>query len=72
VFLFLLENELSFKRREKNQATSSIFQKIRFSVDMFCNCRISPGIAELIMKLKEKSTDVYLVSGGFRQMIQVH
>ncbi|CAL5093471.1 unnamed protein product [Urochloa decumbens] len=32
--------------------------------------RISPGIAELIMKLKARNTDVYLVSGGFRQMIK--
>lgn len=31
--------------------------------------RISPGIDELIKKLKAKSTAVYLVSGGFRQMI---
>lgn len=31
--------------------------------------RISPGIAELIKKLKAKNTDVYLISGGFRQMI---
>ncbi|PIA63197.1 hypothetical protein AQUCO_00200898v1 [Aquilegia coerulea] len=33
--------------------------------------RISPGIDELITKLKANNTDVYLVSGGFRQMIQV-
>ncbi|KAJ4762063.1 hypothetical protein LUZ62_072438 [Rhynchospora pubera] len=32
--------------------------------------RISPGIAELITKLKENGTNVYLVSGGFRQMIE--
>ncbi|RWR83217.1 phosphoserine phosphatase, chloroplastic [Cinnamomum micranthum f. kanehirae] len=32
--------------------------------------RISPGIAELVEKLKAKKTDVYLVSGGFRQMIE--
>ncbi|PIA63194.1 hypothetical protein AQUCO_00200898v1 [Aquilegia coerulea] len=32
--------------------------------------RISPGIDELITKLKANNTDVYLVSGGFRQMIQ--
>ncbi|GAB4845397.1 hypothetical protein Ancab_038804 [Ancistrocladus abbreviatus] len=31
--------------------------------------RISPGIAELVRKLKVKSTEVYLVSGGFHQMI---
>lgn len=32
--------------------------------------RISPRIAELIKKLKANSTDIYLVSGGFRQMIK--
>ncbi|KAK9144901.1 hypothetical protein Sjap_004804 [Stephania japonica] len=32
--------------------------------------RISPGIDQLIKKLKAKGTNVYLVSGGFRQMIQ--
>lgn len=31
--------------------------------------RLSPGIAELVKKLKAKGVDVYLVSGGFRQMI---
>ncbi|XP_042387292.1 phosphoserine phosphatase, chloroplastic-like isoform X2 [Zingiber officinale] len=31
--------------------------------------RISPGIAELIKKLMDKGIDVYLISGGFRQMI---
>ncbi|GMH05769.1 hypothetical protein Nepgr_007609 [Nepenthes gracilis] len=31
--------------------------------------RISPGIADLVKKLKAKGTDIYLVSGGFRQMI---
>uniref|UniRef100_A0A803L9J1 phosphoserine phosphatase n=1 Tax=Chenopodium quinoa TaxID=63459 RepID=A0A803L9J1_CHEQI len=31
--------------------------------------RLSPGIAELVRKLKAKGVDVYLVSGGFRQMI---
>uniref|UniRef100_A0A0E0F7V3 phosphoserine phosphatase n=2 Tax=Oryza TaxID=4527 RepID=A0A0E0F7V3_9ORYZ len=32
--------------------------------------RISPGIADLIKKLKANNTDVFLVSGGFRQMIK--
>lgn len=32
--------------------------------------RISPGIAELVKKLKANGTTVYLVSGGFRQMIK--
>lgn len=31
--------------------------------------RLSPGIEELVKKLKSKNIDVYLVSGGFRQMI---
>ncbi|CAN6578077.1 unnamed protein product [Malus baccata var. baccata] len=32
--------------------------------------KLSPGIVELVKKLKAKGTDVYLVSGGFRQMIK--
>ncbi|OVA02149.1 hypothetical protein BVC80_8787g15 [Macleaya cordata] len=32
--------------------------------------KISPGIDELIKTLKANNTDVYLISGGFRQMIQ--
>ncbi|KAI3454821.1 hypothetical protein Pfo_011484 [Paulownia fortunei] len=31
--------------------------------------RISPGIDALVRKLKDKNTNVYLISGGFRQMI---
>ncbi|XP_022134772.1 phosphoserine phosphatase, chloroplastic [Momordica charantia] len=31
--------------------------------------RLSPGIDELVKKLKAKNIDVYLISGGFRQMI---
>ncbi|XP_021286442.1 phosphoserine phosphatase, chloroplastic [Herrania umbratica] len=31
--------------------------------------RISPGIEELVKKLKATNTNVYLISGGFRQMI---
>ncbi|XP_057991763.1 phosphoserine phosphatase, chloroplastic-like [Hevea brasiliensis] len=31
--------------------------------------RISPGIDELVKKLKAKNTNVYLIFGGFRQMI---
>lgn len=33
--------------------------------------RLSPGMAELVKKLKARNVDVYLVSGGFRQMINV-
>ncbi|KAJ9163527.1 hypothetical protein P3X46_023185 [Hevea brasiliensis] len=31
--------------------------------------KISPGMDELVKKLKAKNTNVYLISGGFRQMI---
>ncbi|XP_022769238.1 phosphoserine phosphatase, chloroplastic-like isoform X2 [Durio zibethinus] len=31
--------------------------------------RISPGIEELVKKLKARNINVYLISGGFRQMI---
>lgn len=34
-------------------------------------CRLSPGIEELVQKLKANGIAVYLVSGGFRQMIIV-
>ncbi|XP_031498545.1 phosphoserine phosphatase, chloroplastic-like [Nymphaea colorata] len=32
--------------------------------------RLSPGIPEVVKKLKDMKVDVYLVSGGFRQMIK--
>ncbi|KAL5987832.1 hypothetical protein ACLOJK_035588 [Asimina triloba] len=32
--------------------------------------RLSPGIADLVRMLQSKQKDVYLISGGFRQMIQ--
>ncbi|PKA63908.1 Phosphoserine phosphatase, chloroplastic [Apostasia shenzhenica] len=32
--------------------------------------RISPGISGLIDKLKARNTDIYFISGGFRQMIK--
>lgn len=31
--------------------------------------KLSPGIADLVKKLKSRNIDVYLISGGFRQMI---
>jgi hypothetical protein len=34
-------------------------------------CRISPGMADLVKKLKSNNIDVFLVSGGFRHMIKV-
>ncbi|KAL0697892.1 hypothetical protein Bca4012_054014 [Brassica carinata] len=33
--------------------------------------RLSPGIDELVKKLRANKIDVYLISGGFRQMINV-
>ncbi|RID57996.1 hypothetical protein BRARA_F01328 [Brassica rapa] len=33
--------------------------------------RLSPGIEELVKKLRANKIDVYLISGGFRQMINV-
>ena len=33
--------------------------------------RLSPGIADLVACLQRKGVSVYLVSGGFRQMIEV-
>lgn len=38
---------------------------------VFLICRISPGMPDLIKKLKDNNIDVFLVSGGFRQMIKV-
>eukprot|EP00252_Welwitschia_mirabilis_P008350 TRINITY_DN20155_c0_g1_i1.p1 TRINITY_DN20155_c0_g1~~TRINITY_DN20155_c0_g1_i1.p1 ORF type:complete len:309 (+),score=61.36 TRINITY_DN20155_c0_g1_i1:104-1030(+) len=32
--------------------------------------RLTPGIQDLVKKLNDKGVDVYLVSGGFRQMIE--
>lgn len=54
-------------------ARLSIFKPSLSKIQEFLRTRpprISPGIDELITKLKAKNTDVYLVSGGFRQMIQ--
>jgi phosphoserine phosphatase len=36
-----------------------------------CLCRLSPGIADLVGTLQQKGIAVFLVSGGFRQMIEV-
>ncbi|CAD6238010.1 unnamed protein product [Miscanthus lutarioriparius] len=33
-------------------------------------CKISPGMADLVNKLKARNVDVFLVSGSFRQMIK--
>ncbi|CAI7814394.1 unnamed protein product [Closterium sp. NIES-53] len=32
--------------------------------------RLNPGIGELVRRLKARGTEVYLISGGFRQMIE--
>ncbi|KAI3440572.1 O-phosphoserine phosphohydrolase [Psidium guajava] len=53
-------------------ARLSLFNPSLSQVQDFLNKRpprISPGMNELIMKLKANKTDVYLISGGFRQMI---
>ncbi|OWM90374.1 hypothetical protein CDL15_Pgr014676 [Punica granatum] len=53
-------------------ARLSLFCPSSFQVQDFLEKRpprISPGIDELITKLKVNKTDVYLISGGFRQMI---
>ncbi|KAK7838754.1 phosphoserine phosphatase [Quercus suber] len=34
--------------------------------------RLSPGIEELVKMLRANNTTVYLISGGFRQMINAH
>ncbi|KAJ6851532.1 phosphoserine phosphatase, chloroplastic-like [Iris pallida] len=53
-------------------ARLSLFSPSLSQVNDFLDKRppkISPGIAELINKLKAINIDVYLISGGFRQMI---
>jgi phosphoserine phosphatase len=46
-------------------------QSQNYQKQCFFLCRISPGMADLVKKLKANNTDVFLVSGGFRQMIKV-
>ncbi|OEL14246.1 Phosphoserine phosphatase, chloroplastic [Dichanthelium oligosanthes] len=58
------------------QALAARLSLFKPSIDQLQDCiekrppRISPGIAELIEKIKARNADVYLVSGGFRQMIK--
>ncbi|KAF2312859.1 hypothetical protein GH714_040912 [Hevea brasiliensis] len=55
-----------------NLSVLQILGVCRFSLIMLSRLpdnRISPGIDELVKKLKAKNTNVYLISGGFRQMI---
>lgn len=55
-------------------ARLSLFKPSLPQVQEFLETRppkISPGINELVKKLKAKNTNVYLISGGFRQMINV-
>ncbi|KAB2073349.1 hypothetical protein E1A91_A07G077400v1 [Gossypium mustelinum] len=57
---------------EALSARLSLFKPSLAQVQNFLNKRpprISPGIEELVKKLKARNTDVYLISGGFRQMI---
>ncbi|TVU50134.1 hypothetical protein EJB05_01491 [Eragrostis curvula] len=61
---------------EFEEALAARLSLFKPSLDQVENCleqrppRISPGISELIGKLKAKNVDVYLISGGFRQMIK--
>ncbi|KAI9173675.1 hypothetical protein LWI28_004724 [Acer negundo] len=53
-------------------ARLSLFKPSLFQVKDFLEKRpprISPGIDELVKKLKADNANVYLISGGFRQMI---
>ncbi|KAJ6749167.1 PHOSPHOSERINE PHOSPHATASE [Salix purpurea] len=53
-------------------ARLSLFKPSLLQVQEFLETRppkISPGINELVKNLKAKNTNVYLISGGFRQMI---
>ncbi|CAN8304808.1 unnamed protein product [Cochlearia groenlandica] len=53
-------------------ARLSLFKPSLSKVEEFLDKRpprLSPGIAELVKKLKANKIDVYLISGGFRQMI---
>ncbi|KAF9671473.1 hypothetical protein SADUNF_Sadunf12G0051400 [Salix dunnii] len=53
-------------------ARLSLFKPSLPQVQEFLETRppkISPGINELVKNLKAKNTNVYLISGGFRQMI---
>ncbi|CAN6342981.1 unnamed protein product [Urochloa humidicola] len=58
------------------EALAARLSLLKPSIDQVQDCikkrppRISPGIGELIAKLKARNTDVYLVSGGFRHMIK--
>ncbi|PPR85150.1 hypothetical protein GOBAR_AA35536 [Gossypium barbadense] len=59
---------------EALSARLSLFKPSLAQVQNFLNKRpprISPGIEELVKKLKARNTDVYLISGGFRQMINL-
>ena len=46
-------------------------ENVSVTVCFFGLCRLSPGIEELVKKLRANKIDVYLISGGFRQMINV-
>eukprot|EP01018_Ginkgo_biloba_P014779 Gb_23485 [translate_table: standard] len=54
-------------------ARLSLFRPSMSDVSNYLRCnppRLNPGIQDLVKKLKAKCIDVYLVSGGFRQMIE--
>ncbi|PPS07694.1 hypothetical protein GOBAR_AA12953 [Gossypium barbadense] len=53
-------------QKYKDQQFWSQLKEDQLSVQL-----ISPGIEELVKKLKARNTDVYLISEGFRQMINL-
>ncbi|RCV19108.1 hypothetical protein SETIT_3G357500v2 [Setaria italica] len=77
-----LENNQPSKRQAMagsvafEEALAAWLSLFKPSIDQVQDCiekrppRISNGISELIEKLKVRNTDVYLVSGGFQQMIK--
>ncbi|KAI3685825.1 hypothetical protein L6452_35084 [Arctium lappa] len=68
----LLLNGLLVPFEEALAARLSLFKLSLSQVQDFLEKRpptLSPGIKELVQKLKESSKTVYLISGGFRQVI---
>ncbi|XP_052886934.1 phosphoglycerate kinase-like [Gossypium arboreum] len=58
-------------QKYKDQQFWSQLKEDQLSVQLYLDLRISPGIEELVKKLKARNTDVYLIFGGFRQMINL-
>jgi len=58
--------------REALEARLGIIQPTASGMDAFLSARpprLSPGVGRLVAALRARGTEVYLVSGGFRQMI---